>query len=381
MRPLKGLRVLDFSTLLPGPLASLLLAEAGADVIKVERPEHGDDMRNFVPRWGEHGVNFALLNRGKRSVSLDLKNPDDRRVIEALVPSADVLIEQFRPGAMANFGLDYESVGAANARLIYCSITGYGQTGPKRANAGHDLNYIGDVGLLALSSGDHNRPVVPPALIADIAAGAYPAFFNILLALRERELTGRGCHLDISMTDGLFPFLYWALGAGMATGKWPGNGDALTTGGTPRYRLYRTADNRFVAAAPIEQKFWLGFCSAIGLPEYLRDDALNPSETTMAVCRMIEQKSSQEWRVVFSKRDCCCTIVATLEEAMDDPHFKARGIFDHKLANGECAVMPALPLPIDAIFRASTEEVLGSPRLECRSQSARDGIKWEVSKK
>ena len=169
MRPLDGLLVLDFSTLLPGPMATLLLAEAGAEVIKIERPGTGEDMRAYAPAWGRDGVNFAMLNRGKKSIALDLKNPEDRASLEPLIKRADVLVEQFRPGVMKRLGLDYETVIQLNPKLVYCSITGYGQHGPKRNQAGHDLNYIGDSGMLGLSMGSPEQPVIPPALIADIA--------------------------------------------------------------------------------------------------------------------------------------------------------------------------------------------------------------------
>ena len=169
MTPLQGITVLDFSTLLPGPMATLLLAEAGAEVIKIERPGTGDEMRTYEPRWGRDSVNFALLNRGKKSVALDLKNAEERAKIRPLLEKADILVEQFRPGVMARLGLDYETVATINRKIIYCSITGYGQHGPKHDQAGHDLNYIGDAGLLSLSMGPAESPVVPPALIADIA--------------------------------------------------------------------------------------------------------------------------------------------------------------------------------------------------------------------
>src|ERR1700712_5629768 len=189
MRPLEGTLVLDFSTLLPGPMATLLLAEAGAEVVKIERPGSGEDMRGYAPKWGRDSANFALLNRGKTSLALDLKSAVDRQRLQPLLERADVTVEQFRPGVMARLGLDYESVAAINPGVIYCAITGYGQTGPKRDQAGHDLNYIGDAGLLGLAMGNG---VVPPALVADIAGGAYPAVINILLALNQRERTGLG---------------------------------------------------------------------------------------------------------------------------------------------------------------------------------------------
>jgi crotonobetainyl-CoA:carnitine CoA-transferase CaiB-like acyl-CoA transferase len=284
--PLSGIRVLDFSTLLPGPLATLLLAEAGAEVIKFERPD-GEDMRRFQPLWGKESVSFALLNRGKKSVVADLKDPRVRDRILDLSKTADVVVEQFRPGVMDRLGLGYAAFRAANPRIVYCAITGYGQTGPRKDRAGHDLNYIGDAGLLALSSGQAGHRVVPPALVADIAGAAYPAVMNILLALRQRDTTGQGSFIDVSMADCVFPFMFWALGAGFATGAWPGNGSDLLTGGTPRYRLYETRDGKIAAVAAIEQRFWTSFCAAIGLEPELIDDERNKEATILRVGKII----------------------------------------------------------------------------------------------
>lgn len=363
MRPLDNLLVLDFSTLLPGPMATLLLAEAGAEVIKIERPGTGDDMRGYAPRWGRDGASFALLNRGKKSLAVDLKTGDGRARLAPLIARADVIVEQFRPGVMQRLGLDHETVSAINPGIIYCSITGYGQTGPKAMAAGHDLNYIGDAGMLGLSMGTPESPVIPPALIADIAGGAYPAVMNILLALETRRRTGRGARLDVAMADNVFPFLFWGLGQGLAAGSWPGNGADLFTGGGPRYRLYPTRDGRMVAAAPLEQKFWETFCDLIGLDEAHRDDARDPAGAAAAVARIIASRDAAHWRAVFDGRDCCATIVATLEEAVADPHFQARGLFSRQLANEEGAAMPALPVPIDAAFRDPPPDPLPAPAL------------------
>ena len=197
-QPLAGITVLDFSTLLPGPLAGLILAEAGARVIKIERPGQGDEMRSLEPKLGADSVNFALLNRGKRSIAIDLKAEGARNRLLPLIREADVLLEQFRPGVMDRLGLGYEALSSENPRLIWCSITGYGQSGPKAQVAAHDLNYIAETGMLGLSAGSDGAPVIPPALIADIAGGAYPAVINILLALQQRAQTGQGCRLDVS---------------------------------------------------------------------------------------------------------------------------------------------------------------------------------------
>ncbi len=363
MKPLDGVFVLDFSTLLPGPMASLFLAEAGAEVVKIERPDTGEDMRSYPPKWGQDSVNFAMLNRGKKSLALDLKKKSDIEQLMPLIARADLILEQFRPGVMARLGLDYATVAAINPGIIYCSITGYGQTGPKCDVAGHDLNYIGDAGLLALSMGTPEVPVIPPALIADIAGGTYPAVLNILLALQERARTGKGRHLDIAMTDNLFTFMYWAMGHGQVTNDWPGNATGLVTGGTPRYRLYPARDRRMVAVAAIEQKFWDTLCELIDLEPALRDDTKDPTATTSRVAEILAGETSDYWRGRFAGQDCCCSIVGTLPEAMADPHFNARGLFKHKVANAQGASITALPVPIDQGFRSGAPETIAAPAL------------------
>jgi crotonobetainyl-CoA:carnitine CoA-transferase CaiB-like acyl-CoA transferase len=362
MRPLEGLFVLDFTTLLPGPMATLLLAEAGAEVVKVERPGQGEDMRAYSPSWGRDSAYFALLNRGKKSIAVDLKSPQARAELAPLIARADVLVEQFRPGVMERMGLGYADVGALNPKAIYCSISGYGQNGPSRDRAGHDLNYIGDAGLLALSMGPSDAPVAPPALIADIAGGAYPAVINILMALRERDATGRGRRLDIAMTDNLFPFMFWALGDGLAGGVWRGNGDHLLTGGGARYRLYPCADGRILAAAPLEDKFWSEFCDLIGLEEPYRARSFDPATIARAAA-LVRAQPSAHWRERIAGRDCCCSVVASLREALGDPHFAARGLMAHRLVNEAGDEMPALPVPLDPAFRGAADAALSAPAL------------------
>ncbi|MEZ5738562.1 MAG: CaiB/BaiF CoA-transferase family protein [Burkholderiaceae bacterium] len=361
--PLCGIKVLDFSTLLPGPMATLILAEAGAQVIKIERPGHGDEMRTYEPRWGSDSINFTMLNRGKQSIALDLKDPLQRARLDPLLQEADVIVEQFRPGVMARLGLSYESVRINRPDIVYCSISGYGQTGPKRDVAGHDLNYIADTGLLSLGMGSPDQAVIPPALIADIAGGAYPAVMNILLALRERDRTGAGAYLDISMADNLFPFMYWAMGNGLSVNQWPGNGTDLVTGGSPRYQLYKTKDGQVLAAAPLEPRFWSVFCDTIELDESLRDDAVDPQATRAGVAAIIASRSSDYWRARFSQADCCCSIVQTVEQAMRDEHFRARGIFDAQVSNSEGKATTALPVPLVPGFRSHPATVVRAPAL------------------
>ena len=350
MQPLTGVLVLDFTTLLPGPLASLMLAEAGAEVIKIERPG-GEDMRRFPPSFDGESAVFALLNRGKKLLTLDLKSKADREKLMPLLRRADVLMEQFRPGVMARLGLGYDDVRALNARLIYCSISGYGQSGPRVNEAGHDINYIGNTGVLDLQPGPIEAPVVPPMLAADIAGGSFPAVINILLALRARDQSGRGCHLDIAMTDAMFTFAWYALALGAATGRFPKSGELSLVGGSPRYQLYPTKDGKLVACGALEQKFWQAFTAAIGLAAEFIDDTRAPMATRAAVTKLIAARTAEDWKPILAAADCCATVVVPLQDAMRDPHFVERGLFAHQLASAAGQTIRALPLPIAPEFR------------------------------
>mgnify|MGYP001474342173 FL=1 len=348
---LEGIKVIDFSTLLPGPLASLFLSETGAEVIKIEKPGVGDEIRLSNPQWGEQSVSFSLLNRGKKSLSLDLKDPKNLKILIPILKEADIIIEQFRPGVMKRLGLDYESIKKINQDIIYVSITGYGQYGPKSMVAGHDLNYIGNAGLLSISMGRENDTVVPPALVADIAGGSYPAVINILLALRKRDLNKEGSYIDLSMTENLFPFMFWGLGSGFAHNKWPGNSDGVLSGGSPRYNIYKTSDGSYVAAAPLEDRFWNKFCEAIELPKKFIKMQNDQEKVIQEIRKIIGQKEKNYWLDVFNKADCCCSIVKSIEEAINDNHFKVRKIFENKIINNLGEEIPALPIPIDMQFR------------------------------
>ncbi len=365
VRPLHDIRVLDFSTLLPGPFATLMLAEAGAQVIKIERPGSGDEMRSYVPKLGADSTNFHLLNAGKESIAIDLKAKDAFDRLRPLISRADIVVEQFRPGVMDRLGFGYEALRLLNPRLIYCAITGWGQSGPKSTIAAHDLNYMAEAGLLGLSRGSNGAPVVPPVLVADLAGGAFPAVVNILLALRRRDQSGEGAYLDIAMGENLLPLAYWGLGNGFATGDWPNGGDALVTGGSPRYQIYRTADDRYIAAAPIEDRFWTNFCELIGLPAEQRSPDADAETVKRAVAAIIAGRSSDAWQASFAGRDVCCSVVASLEEAVADPHFAARGSFARKIVAGARS-LPALSGPVAACFRGEGE--LSAPPLGAQTE-------------
>ena len=347
---LSDIKVLDFSTLLPGPLASLFLSEMGAEVIKVERLKLGDEMRRKTPEIDGTNVSFAILNRGKKSIEIDLKNDLQKDKLKKIIKEVDIVLEQFRPGVMKRLGLDYDTIKIINPKIIYVSITGYGQEGPKSKFAGHDLNYIGDTGLLSLSMGKEDNTVVPPALIADIGAGSYPAIMNILLALRKRDLSKEGSYIDISMTDGLFTFMFWALGKGFSKNEWSQNSDYYLSGGSPRYNIYETKDKRYLAVAPIEDRFWNKFCEVIDLDITYKDQKKTDQEIMEKVRSIIKTKTSGYWDKVFKKADCCCTVVKSLKEAVGDDHFISRNLFSKKVKINDETVLPSLPLPISKQF-------------------------------
>lgn len=351
-RPLAGIRVLDFSTLLPGPLATLLLAEAGADVLQLERPPRGDEMRSYRPRLGSSSANYALLNRGKRSAAVDLKDPAVRARLLELAAEVDVVVEQFRPGVMERLGLGYADFRAVNAGIVYCSITGYGQDGPAAGRAGHDLNYLAESGLLGAVVDERGEPHLPPTVIADIAGGTYPAVVNILLALLRRTETGEGCHLDVGMTPNLSTLAYGYLATRAGGGEWPVAGRDLLTGGSPRYAIYRTSDGRHVAAAPLEDRFWMRFCDLVELPQELRVDAGREPDVIAEVAARIGAHPADHWRARFEGEDVCCSVVATFEEAERTQALRTESA--HRVA-GDGFDVGALPVPL-------AEEFRGAPR-------------------
>jgi len=349
MLPLSGLKVLDFSTLLPGPLCTLMLAEAGAEVIKIERPGAGDDMRRYQPFTDSDNPNFALLNRGKTSLTADLRDASQRDAVLDMIRISDVVVEQFRPGVMKRLGLDFDTALKVNPRIIYCSITGYGQTGSRALVAAHDLNYVAEAGLLALGSDRNGRPIVPSAQVADIGGGTLPAVVNILLALRQVERTGQGVWIDVSMTDNVMCWQSWALGQGEGGGMWPRSGKEPVSGGSPRYQIYETADGRYLAAAPLEDRFWANFCEAIGLDTQWHDDRKNLEGAIEAVARIIISQTSDYWERNLAGKDVCCSIVATLKEARYSKFFAERHLFDREVSFGD-GTIAALSMPLARQF-------------------------------
>ncbi|WP_265107767.1 CaiB/BaiF CoA transferase family protein [Halosolutus halophilus] len=327
---LDDVRVLDLTRLLPGPYATQLLADLGADVIKIEDPDAGDYARHLPPRTPDGtGAVFEAVNRGKRSVTLDLKTDDGRDAFLRLVEDADVLIESFRPGVVDRLGIDYETVSDRNPDLVYCSISGYGQDGPYRDHAGHDLGYVGLAGLLDVTRSDTDeRPRIPGYPVADMAGGLSAAF-AIVSALLSRELGGRGgTYLDCSLSDAVLSFSQ-AVATPALYGDEPRPGDGFFTGGHPWYNVYETADDRYVTLSALEPKFWQAFCDAVDRPDLASVHGTR-DETEQAALRaeleaVFADRTREEW-VEFATPQIPIAPVLTPAEALDHPQFADRGM-------------------------------------------------------
>jgi alpha-methylacyl-CoA racemase len=327
--PLEGLKVLDLTRLLPGGFCSMLMADFGADVIKVEDTGLGDYVR-WAPPFYE-GVEpsagsalFLSLNRGKRSIRVDLKSPAGKDVLLRLVGDADVLLESFRPGVLDRLGVGYERLREVNPRLVYGAITGYGQDGPGRERSGHDLNYLGLNGILGLSGEADGPPVSSSAQIADLGGGALMAVVGVLIALRERDRSGEGQLVDCSMFDGSLSFLAMLAAEMLAGGPVPQRGGLRLAGGIVCYRPYRCADG-YVTLGALEPKFWSAFCRGVGR-EDLAEHAFDPpgSEAHRALEEIFAARTREQWRTFAAEHDCCLEPVLGLDEALEGDLVAAR---------------------------------------------------------
>ncbi|HTX31309.1 MAG TPA: CaiB/BaiF CoA-transferase family protein [Solirubrobacteraceae bacterium] len=320
--PLEGLRVLDLTRLLPGGYASLLLADFGADVVKVEDTGMGDYIRWSPPYYEgaeatARGALFLALNRGKRSIRIDLKHDRGKEALRRLVREADVLLESFRPGVLDRLGVGYERLREENPGLVYCAITGYGQDGPLKNRSGHDMNYLGLNGLLGLTGEPDGPPVQSAGQIADIGGGGLMAVLGVLVALRERERSGEGQLVDCSMFDGALSWLALVAADMLAGGPTPRRGKLPLAGGIICYRPYRCADGHVTLGA-LEPKFWAEFCRGVGREDLVEHAFEAPgSEAHAAVSEIFAARTREEWRAFASEHDCCLEPVLGLDEALD----------------------------------------------------------------
>jgi len=334
--PLAGLRVLDLTRLLPGPVATMHLADLGAEVIKIEDTGAGDYARAMGPGERQAGgggdsLFFRVVNRNKKSLRLDLKEADGVAVFLRLAKDADVIFESFRPGVVDKLGIGYEAVRAINPRIVYCAITGYGQTGPWADHAGHDINYLATAGLLdQIGSHDGERPgppAIPNLQVGDLLGGALTPLLGVLAAVIGAKTSGRGSHVDVAMTDAVLAHTIFPLVTTLVHGKPAPRGADLLTGGVPCYGVYRTADDRYLAVGALEPKFWQAMCAALGRPDLAPHGLATGSkgrETKAELAALLASQPLAHWQPIFAAADCCVTPILRLDEALQHPQVAAR---------------------------------------------------------
>lgn len=370
--PLASLKILDFTTLLPGPYATMMLADLGADVVRVESPTRSDLVRMKPPFTGGVSAWHATLNRSKRSIALDLKQPGADDVVKRLVKRYDVVLEQFRPGVMERLGVGYDDLCAANPRLIYCAITAYGQDGPYRERAGHDINILALSGIASHSGRAEGGPPPLGVQIADVGGGSFGAIMGILAAVIHRQQTGEGQFVDASMFDGALAWNALAAADTLAAGQDPEREGGLLNGGT-YYDYYETRDGRYLAVGSLEPKFWQGFCEAIGRPDLVeRGQSRNREEQEALkseIRKVLASRTLAAWMAIFDERDVCVEPVLSVSEALEHPQTRARGmVVDIPWEDGSPQPQVAHPLKYSRsqpVYRhagvrpgAHTEEVL-----------------------
>lgn len=351
-RPLSSLKILDFSTLLPGPYATLMLADMGAQVLRVESPTRPDLVRTLPPMIDDDSAAHHYLNRNKQSIALDLKKPQAIDIVKKLVLEYDIVIEQFRPGVMQRLGLDYATLKTINPQLIYCSITGYGQTGPYQQRAGHDLNYLAIAGVASYTGRADSGPLPLGIQLADLAGGSHHAVMGILAADIQRRETGIGQHIDISMTDAAFALNGMVAAGTLASGVDIKPEQDWLNGGS-FYDCYRTQDNRYLSIGGLEPPFIKGLSAALNEPALLALVDLHNPEVQQRLKpllqEIIEQKSYSQWCDIFSQLDCCVEPVLTVSEAAKHPQIKAREmLIDYRSQGGARLKQVACPIKFSA---------------------------------
>lgn len=330
--PLQGIRILDLSRLLPGPLGTMLMADMGAEVIKIEDPKQPDYVRMFPPFQNGESLNYLSFNRSKLSVTIDLNSDEGKTQFFELVKTADVVVEQFRPNFLDKIGIDYEAAKAVNPKIIYVSITGYGQTGPYKNLAGHDLNYTAVAGVLGVT-GSPDEPIAAGVQLADIAGGSYMAVIAILSAIYARTQTGLGQHVDVSMTDAVMPLLsaVYAHSQGSSNGllDWQNHrGVFPLSGGLPNYGVFKCADDKFIALGTLEPKFWQKFCTLINKIEWMAfmipQNEAEANQYKSQIAALIITQPSDYWVKIGTENDLLITLVNDLSDLEKDPHLQER---------------------------------------------------------
>ena len=327
MGALSGVKVLDLSRLLPGPYCTLMMADYGAEVIKIEEPEVGDYIRWRKPAINGIGARHLTINRNKKSVELNLKSEEGKEIFKKLAASADVILESFRPGVMDRLGIGYEEILKINEGIVYCSLTGYGQTGPYSQLPGHDINFIGYSGILGLIGQKDGKPVIPGVQIADLGGGALMALSAITMALLHKERTGKGQYIDVSMMDGAVSWLYAAASDYFASGEIPKRGKNRLDGHYAFYSIYETKDGKFLSVGAAEKKFWKELCQLVGKPEWIElheGSEEIQEQLKVDMSELFQQRNLKEWLDLLQTKDTCVGPIYDLDELYSDPQIIER---------------------------------------------------------
>ena len=375
--------------MLPGPYCSMMLGDLGAEVIKIEEPKIGDPTRHTRPLVDGQSAAFAQVNRNKKSIAIDLKQPEGRDLFLKLASTADCVLEQFRPGVVDRLGIGYQAVSEINPRIVYCSLTGFGQDGPHRERSGHDLNYLALSGVLGLTTDERGKPVIPGVQVADLAGGMIAAI-AILAVLLARERTGRGQYVDVSMFDVMVSMLPVPAAHHFAGTTIPVGGKYVLSGAYPFYNVYETSDQKFMTLGALEPKFWANFCQAVGREDLIArqfDDGERRENLFEEVRTIFKSRTQSEWIESMRGADCCCEPVLSMTEVFSHAQTRAREMvraagreslsvtdqlgFSYKLSDTpprESSPAPALGEQTDALLAA-----LGIPEDE-RARLRQEGV-------
>jgi crotonobetainyl-CoA:carnitine CoA-transferase CaiB-like acyl-CoA transferase len=348
---LTGQKMLDLSRLLPGAYSSLLMADLGMEVLKIEDLEMGDYMRKMGPIRKEDSAYFLAMNRNKKSMTLNLKVKEGKDIFFKLIDAYDIILESFRPGVIDRLGIGYEALNKRNPRVILCSLSGYGQDGPYREKSGHDINYIGLGGVLDLIGARGEAPVIPGVQIADLGAGGMMSTIAILAAIVHREKTGKGQYLDVSMLDGVISWLSVHAGKYLMDGEVPKRGEMLLAGRYACYHVYETKDQRYMSLGALEPKFWKNFCETVGRRDLIDKQYVEGEGRDRLIAEVqniIETKSQKEWIDIFRNADACCEPILNLEEVFHHPHVLHRQMVNQ------------IEHPVEGEFRAAGNPIKSS---------------------
>lgn len=374
--PLQGIRILDLTRLLPGPLGTMLMADMGAEVIKIEDPKQPDYVRNFPPYQNGISMNYLSFNRSKLSIALDFTSDEGRNQFLELIKTADVVVEQFRPKFLDKFGIGYEDAKKINDKIIYVSITGYGQTGPYAHLAGHDINYTSVAGVLGVT-GKSNEPIVTGVQLADISGGSYMCVIATLSAIYARSKTGKGQQVDVAMTDAVMPLLtaiYQPNTSNQLLSWQNARGNFALSGGLPNYGVYQTSDQKFIALGTLEPKFWQKFCTLIGKPDWMMfiipENEEKANDYKNQISELIASQTRDYWVDLGTKNDILITAVNELDELHNDPQLQAREMIleeEHPLAGKFKSIgiplkfseTPAKPSWVAPELGEDTRDILG----------------------